>query len=321
MSDIFETRHDHLPPELQAGLQKFVVWSNERLLRTEQHESTPAGPLYHYTNEIALRGILTNQHVRCFSHLHQRDKTEFAYSLDIAREVIRTVGWSDDGFKRAVCGLIEDMLELNSIEDTFEFYLFSLTKHRDDREHWLQYGKEGEGFAIGFAPSLLQPDKDVLSDKANENLHVGRIIYGDVGTRARHRLIIELAADITSEYGHANIKLGRERLAPFIRAMADEVIASQLIWNCLTAKNDIYENEREVRGVIMNVRANFDGIRKPHCGKFYVEHDLPLKSRGSITEIIVGPLAPADAEEAVSKMLGELGYPHGITVTRSSLIL
>jgi hypothetical protein len=76
MSDIFETRNDHLPPELRAGLQKFVVWSNERLLRTEQHESTPAEP---YTNEIALRGILTNQHVWCFSHLHQRDETEFAY--------------------------------------------------------------------------------------------------------------------------------------------------------------------------------------------------------------------------------------------------
>ena len=76
MSDIFETRNDHLPPELRAGLQKFVVWSNERLLRTEQHESTPTEP---YTNEIALRGILTNQHVWCFSHLHQRDETEFAY--------------------------------------------------------------------------------------------------------------------------------------------------------------------------------------------------------------------------------------------------
>ena len=125
MSDTFEIRHDHLPVELQAGLQKFVVWSNERLLHTEQHESTPSEPLYHYTNEIALRGILTNQHVWCFSHLHQRDETEFAYSLEIAREVIRTVGWSDDGFRRAVCGLIEDMLELNSIEDTFEFYLFS----------------------------------------------------------------------------------------------------------------------------------------------------------------------------------------------------
>jgi Protein of unknown function (DUF2971) len=321
MSDAFETRYDHLPPELQAGLQKFVVWSNERLLRTEQYESTPTGPLYHYTDDVALRGILTNQHVWCFSHLHQRDKTEFAYSLEIAREVIRTVGWSDDGFKRAVCGLIEDMLEENSIEETFEFYLFSLTRHRDDHEHWLQYGKEGEGFAIGFAPPLLQPDKDVLSDKANENLHVGRIVYGDVKTRARHRLIIERAADITSEYGHANSKLGREQLAPFIRAMADEVIASQLIWNCMTAKSATYENEREVRGVIMNVRANFDGIRKPLGGKFYVEHDLPLREPGSITEIIVGPLAPADAEETVRMMLGQLGYPHRITVTRSSLIL
>jgi hypothetical protein len=103
--------------------------------------------------------------------------------------------------------------------------------------------------------------------------------------------------------------------------MADEFIASQLIWNCLTAKNDIYENEREVRGVIMNVRAKFDGIRKPLGDKFYVEYDLPLKAPGSIAEIIVGSLAPVGAEDEVRKVLSDLGYPHGINVTRSGLVL
>lgn len=322
MPDSFEKRLDHLALELRAGLQEFVAWSNDRLLRTEQHESTPTEPLYHYTDENALRGILTNQHIWCFSHLLQRDETEFAYSMEIAREELRKVGWSNDFFRRYVCCCIDDLLECNSIEDTFEFYLFSLTRHRDDHEHWLEYGHRGKGFVIGFAPSLLQPEKDTLSDKADENLHVGRVLYGDKATRARHRLVTERAADITSKYGHANRrKLGKEQVTSFIRAMADEVIASQLIWNCLTAKIDIYENEREVRGVVMNVRANFEGIRKPLGKKFYVEHYLPLKASGSITEIIVGALAPAGAEDVVQTMLGDLGYPDGIAVTRSGLVL
>jgi hypothetical protein len=132
--------------------------------------------------------------------------------MEIAREELRKVGWSDDFFRRYVCCCIDDLLEWNSIEGTFEFYLFSFTRHRDDHEHWLEYGKGGKGFAIGFAPSLLQPDKDTLSDKANENLHVGRVIYGDNATRTRHRLVVERAADITSEYGRANAKrVGREQ--------------------------------------------------------------------------------------------------------------
>jgi hypothetical protein len=322
MPDAFEDRHDHLPPELQAGLQEFVSWSQGRLLLTEQHEATPSEPLYHYTDEVALRGILSNQHIWCFSHLHQRDEMEFSYSMEIAREELRTVGWSDDFFRRYLCSCIEDLLECNSIRDTFEFYLFSLTRHREDHEHWLEYGKGGKGYVIGFAPSLLQPDKDTLSDTANENLHIGRIIYGNAATRARHRLVVDRAAYITSEYGNANARqVGREASTSFIRAMADEFIASQLIWNCLTAKHDKYENEREVRGVIMNVRAKFDGIRKPLGDKFYVEHDLPLKDPGSITEIIVGPLAPTGAEDMVRKMLSDLGYPPGINVTRSALVL
>jgi len=169
---------------------------------------------------------------------------------------------------------------------------------------------------VGFGSWLT------LSPKANENLNVGRVIYGDAATRARHRLVIERAADIISECGHANKRLLKKtRPYPFIRAMADEFIASQLVWNCLTAKNDIYANEREVRGVIMNVRANFEGIRKPLGGKFYVEYDLPLKEPGNITEIIVGPSAPDGAEDVVKKLLGDLGYSDRIPVTRSGLVI
>jgi hypothetical protein len=36
--------------------------------------------------------------------------------------------------------------------------------------------------------------------------------------------------------------------------MAHELFASQLIWNCLTAKEERFADEREVRGIIMNVR-------------------------------------------------------------------
>jgi hypothetical protein len=53
------------PLNFKPGLQKFVAWSNDRLLLTEQHESTPTDPVYHYTDEVALRRILTNQHNKC----------------------------------------------------------------------------------------------------------------------------------------------------------------------------------------------------------------------------------------------------------------
>jgi hypothetical protein len=103
--------------------------------------------------------------------------------------------------------------------------------------------------------------------------------------------------------------------------MAKEVIASQLIWNCLTAKHMNYANEREVRYVIMNVRTEFDTHRKSHCGKLYVEAPLQLKAPGRVMEVLIGPLAPAGGEEMISEFLRTQGYPGGIPTRRSAMVL
>jgi hypothetical protein len=89
-----------------------------------------------------------------------------------------------------------------------------------------------------------------------------------------------------------------------------------MIWNCLTAKEAQFEDEREVRGIVMNVRAKFDPWRRTHADRHYVEHVLPLKEPGSITEILVGPDAAVDAEARVRAMLEAEGYPDTIPVRR-----
>jgi hypothetical protein len=73
-----------LPPELRAAALEFEAWAQAQL-QVEQDESTPPGPLYHYTGEEGLRGILGTQRLRCFRHVHQTDPSELAFSLDIAR--------------------------------------------------------------------------------------------------------------------------------------------------------------------------------------------------------------------------------------------
>ena len=57
-----------LPPALMAAPREFDAWSKQQLL-VEQDESTPVEPLYHYTGEASLRGILSSQKLWCFSHL------------------------------------------------------------------------------------------------------------------------------------------------------------------------------------------------------------------------------------------------------------
>lgn len=311
-----DDRFGLLPPELQAAPTEFQAWSQAQLL-ADQDASTPEAPLYHYTDESGLKGILATEQIWCFSHLNQTDQTELSYSLDIAREVIQEVGRSDDGVTHYFALCLDDLLRHNSFSDTFEFYLFSLSRHRDDARQWEEFGRNGTGYSIGFAPALFAPTEMRLKEFANENLFVGRVLYGEDAIRDRHLRAIRKAAEITSRFANRNKDLVQQvKPSTFLSTMAKEMIASQLIWNCLTGKHKKYENEQEVRFVIMNVRERFDGLRKSRAGKNYIEAPLPLRSNGNIAEIIVGNRAPSDAEKIVREYLSSQRYSLS-RVTRS----
>ena len=321
---MIERAHPHydLPPALVAAAEEFDQWSRARLL-VEQQESTPTEPLYHYTDETALRSILRVQRLWCFSHEQQKDKTEFEYALNVARMVLRRVQSEAECFARSLAKELLDMLSGRiRLSGPFEFYLFSLSKHRDHDQQWQEYGRHGTGVAIGLSHKLFQPDKDDLYEEANKNLHVGRVVYGDDAIYARHDLSIRACAEIAGRVGCANQRLIEAAgVRRYLGMMGQELLASQLIWNCLTAKEERFADEREVRGIIMNLKAKFDPWRRAHGGRYYVEHELPLKVPGSIVEILVGPEARNGMEDDVRTYLKAQEYPDGIPVQRSSAIV
>jgi hypothetical protein len=50
---------------LAASVNKYHAWMQGELL-ADQARPTPPSPLYHYTGEATLRGILEHQKLRCF---------------------------------------------------------------------------------------------------------------------------------------------------------------------------------------------------------------------------------------------------------------
>ena len=211
-----------------------------------------------------------------------------------------------------------DLIRRNDLTGVFNFYLFSVSQKRDSERQWQEYGHNDAGFSVGFAPKLFLPDRPTLSSIANENAHVGRVVYGDSKARYRHRKAIERAAEITHQVATMNRNLLRRQSVhiDYINAVAKEYIARQLIWRCLTAKRAKWEHQSEVRFVVLNLRKNFDGLEKVHGGRRYVAYSLPLTEPGSITEIMVGSAAPSDAEAWLRQLLNDLGYS-SVPVTRS----
>ena len=303
-----------LPAALEVALRRFGEWSDAQLLR-EQADVTPTVPLYHYTGRDALEGILRNRRLWCFSHDQQDDKEEFQYSLALALADLERVAKHGDELAREFAICVADLIAKNKLTRVFKFYLFSVSEKRDSETQWKQYGRDGTGFSVGFAPKLFAPITPTLSPRANENAHLGRVVYGDSKTIYRHRKVIERAAAITHQIATVNRSLLRREavLIEYINAMAKEYIARQLIWRSLTAKRRCWEHQSEVRFVCLNRHANFDGIEKTFGGRRYIEYPLPPDC---IAAIMIGSAAPKDTEADVARLLNDHGFS-GAMVTRS----
>jgi hypothetical protein len=311
-----------LPPPLAAAIEEFREWMRGEQL-AEEVRSAPHSPLYHYTpGEAGLRGILEKRKLWCFIHNRQKDQEEVRYSLNIARQVIRQEA---DRGPPPVCRLLrglDDLLANNCMEEMFDYYFFSLSAHRDHFNQWAEYGDGGRGFAIGFSPALFQIDRYELAPRANENVFVSPVTYGRDATRTRHRDVVRKLAEIVGRVEQANRPLvSGGNLQVWYDEMNKDYIATMLIWSCLTAKAAQFQDEQETRYIILGVRQIFDDCRKQHNGRDYVDTPLPLSEPGNITEVLVGPQAPAGAEGMVRDLLQSSGYPPGIPVSRSKASL
>lgn len=316
MSDLDDVS---LPEPLAAAVAEFEAWTQDELL-ADQARSTPKTTLYHYTNLAALQGILEKQKIWCFLHSQQSDVTEVQFSMDIARRVIRQEACRGDPSVKSLLLGLNDLLGNNPLGDTFDFYLFSLSSHRDDPQQWDEYGRKGTGFSVGLAPTLFHPDQPELLPRANENVFVSKVIYGRDATRSRQRHGVRKLAEIVGRVLRANHDLARGRtLQAWFDIMNQVLIAELLIWNCLTAKAARFQNEQETRYILLGTRDLFDEWRREHNGRKYVETNLPLSAPGNLTEIIVGPLARVGAEDVVRAFLRDHGYPETIPVIRSGV--
>ena len=208
------------------------------------------------------------------------------------------------------------------LEERFGFYFFSFSSHRDHSRQWTDYGDAGSGFAIGFSPALFQIDRYGPSPRAKENRIVGEIVYGRNAACARHRLGVRKLAEIAERVERDHPPVAPDDLQAWFNRMNLEFLAAVFIWNCLTAKACKFCCEQETRYIILGIRSAFDGCSKRHRGRDYVETPpLSLSEPGNIAEILVGPSAPAGAEEMVRDLLASNGYPSGIPVSRSKAAL
>lgn len=298
-----------LSPAFTAALRAYDRASIVRL-RNAEVRNAPTAPLYHYTNRGGLGGIVTAQQFWFTHYQHLNDDNEIRFGMDVANAMLAEFGARMPKIK-IFCHMVIDLFSAENMNTAFGFYIASFSRNRDDLHQWQKYGQDGQGFAIGLAPKLFAIE-DKPNRKPHENIFVSPVSYGDAAGRILHLPAIESVTRIVAETVERKAEAMSDinRGMPFFREMADRLLASELILNSLIVKNLDWAPEHEVRQFILGENANLAPCVSMRCRGTetvpsvpYIKGDVPLHQPGSIAEIVIGPAAPADAEDFVCSLL------------------
>jgi len=305
---------------MDAALNDYNVWSEKHLMEVDLRNKV-ASPLYHYTDANGLKGIIENEEIWFTSYEYLNDPGEISYGMAVATKLLKEIGDSSNPRVKMFCDMVIDFFSHENMKTAFGIFIASFSKDGDDLGQWRGYGDNGRGYSLGLAPHLFHATEGVKPNPT-DNFVVLPVVYGEKDGRALHMPAIEKAlhvvGDITVREANAmqDVAVGM----PFFDAMAKALIASELLLNSMMIKHDAYKNEQEVRLVMIGERKTL----APHISTRtrrgdivpFIKSEFPIRTGGSIAEIVVGPSAAVAAEESVRALLQSISE---IPIHRSNI--
>lgn len=311
-----------LPEELNAAIREYRG-KDARQLASAQEKFAVTKPLYQYTGWDGLAGIIESQSLWFTDYRHLNDPSELSYGVKIAHEVLAAAARHSDPRVFLFLQMIGDLLVPENFVNYLDFFTASFTTQRDDLSQWRAYGDNGKGFALGFAPMMFRVT-DQVNLRPDEMSFVGPVLYDRQAIFMRHQAAIDTAASIFLAACEAYPQFMADRTVglPFMRELANELIASPLVWNCITSKHVGYEHECEIWLLLLGQSSNLSPYRRVRMRGSesvpYVAHAFDTREPGAIHEIVIGPAAAADAEDKVLDLLAAYDL-QSVFVTRSGI--
>ena len=235
--------------------------------------------LYHYTDYLAVNGILRDRELRVNNVRNMNDTAEMELFMNgIFRAVERRL--EEEHANEKLEKLRELAKELNRKYFDYAAYAACFSTYRDDASQWERYANRGKGVCLGI-------DRKVLERMTGGAVTLQKVYYqDDVET---HPLVRKLYDLTMSE------EVFTEDNPALKAALAD-------CWrNSASFKHPSFSSEHEVRLVVMpfgasdfDVKARYH-VTRERIKKYYpLDLDAMCRKAGSsleelITEIIVGP--------------------------------
>jgi hypothetical protein len=284
-------KQDHVPGDMRQAIVEFSQKAQaivDSFRQTLEQQPSP-GMIYHYTNDVGLRGIIETGRLWFTDIFDLNDHSELMHGVDPALEAIeeesrkrpKEVEIFSRSLRRALQG---------GIERTANFFVCCFSKTEDDLGQWRAYADNGRGYALGFDRQVLENAFGTLPQ--GPFLMAIPLCYGEMELREVERQIIAEAVPLIS------MPRGRKLLSGSINEYMLDLsvaVAVHIVGAALFFKHKAYSNEQEYRFLQMygagSVVPDLKYRSRAYSLVRYREFDWRTAAAGALKRIIVGPAA------------------------------
>jgi Protein of unknown function (DUF2971) len=308
-----------IPQDMRDAISKFGT-DAERIVSTfagilESYHPQPI--IYHYTNDVGLRGIVESGRLWLTNIFDLNDPSELRHSLRHAVDILQ---------KKAQSGPPESKLfarDFGSLDKGMErvghIFTCSFSERGDDLGQWRAYADNGRGYALGFDADLLERAFGADGKTSTSNNGAFPVTYRDSSLDDLHTQLIDNMFDLIS-LPHGRSLPGQAILAYMVQLSV--ALAANVLHAGLFFKHEAYSNEKEYRFLEVH-RADAAPPIKQRVRDYslvsYREFDWKRTVPSALREIVIGPAATLKvAEEFAKGCLRDFGIT-GVDLTCSEI--
>lgn len=312
---------DKVPEDMQNSLARFndraerIV--NSFLQTVESHEPPPL--IYHYTNDIGLRGILESGEFWLTDMFSLNDPSELSHGFSLAIDALEKRVGSGFPAGKIFAKNFAAFAQQGSIPKTAHFFMCSFSSVGDDLGQWRACADNGRGFALGFDARALENGFTRTGEIPIPNNSTFPITYSDARLTTIHSQIIEEMYELIALPGGR--ELDRTTLNAYM-AELQMVLTLHTLRTTLFFKHEAYKNESEYRFLQIHKAGSPPVVKlraRPYRLIKYREFGWRSVAAAALKEIVIGPAAEyPKASQFVADCLGSF-HRETVEVRRSKV--
>jgi hypothetical protein len=178
---------------MAAELDKFDKGAEQMIasLAKTLDAQPPPSMVYHYTNDLGLRGILESGKIWVSDIFSLNDPSELSHGFSHSIDILKCKAADGPPETKTFLQLVEGFSTQGGIRAAGHYFVCSFSSDGDDLGQWRAYADNGRGYSIGFDTKMLEHSFVQDSSPGHWNNSTFSIIYEDTKLVELHRRIVE----------------------------------------------------------------------------------------------------------------------------------